>query len=125
MEKIEFKSQVCTTLGQSERLLKMGLGKATADMMYITDESVPVEHRHYDLVSEYYESCLEGMVHIPAWSLHRLIEIASDVQKIPISFVKSFVNWIHSDARFDYDHLIDTIQWLIECGYINEVYLED
>lgn len=128
MGKIEFKSQICTTREQSERLLEMGLGKATADMMYITSvidglgKWLPEEYRHYRLeIGEYHKPIGKGMLHIPAWSMHRLIEIASDVQKIPISFV----NWMHSDVRFDYDHLIDTIQWLIECGYINELYLEE
>ena len=116
MEKIEFKSQVCTTVGQSERLLELGLGRASADCYHVVD--VYGKPAGVIIIEDDFEECPGD---IPAWSLHRLIEIASDVQRIPISFV----NWMHSDVRFDYDHLIETIQWLIECGYINEVYLED
>lgn len=115
MEKIEFKSQICTTREQSERLLALGLSANTADMSYYIDEM----YGSYNSYLHPHPPTIKGTV--PAWSLHRLIEIASDVQKIPISFV----NWIHSDVQFDYDHLIDVIQWLIECGYINEFCLEE
>lgn len=39
MEKLE-ETQVCTSVEQSERLLKLGLNKETADMVYITDNNV-------------------------------------------------------------------------------------
>lgn len=117
MEKsLEFKSQICTTREQSERLLKLGLKKETADCALHFD-CVDIDGEVHYMAYEIGHKCCG----IPAWSLHRLIEIASNVQKIPISFV----NWIHSDVRFDYDYLIDVIQWFIECGYINEFYLEE
>lgn len=105
MEKIEFKSQISTTREQSERLLKLGLKKETADMMYITDANVPEEHRYYDLVPECYESCLEGIVHIPAWSLCRLFEMLPDSIKVMIDNMVDMVECLISEGLFDKDYL--------------------
>lgn len=142
MEKIEFKSQICTTREQSERLLKLGLKKENADMMYITDGRVPEEYRHYDIVTECYESCLEDIVYIPAWSLHRLVEmIPLDIWhteyengprlKHTFWFCKhapSYNSVENIDFRAHpnlYDNIIDCIEWLINEGYFNKDYLED
>ena len=117
MEKsLEFNSQICTTKEQSERLLHLGLKKETADCIYITDEHVPEEHRHYDLIPEYYESCLEGIVHIPAWSLHRLLclipkEVNIDGFKFPL---RSDVIMRLEDADCIYERLIGVIERVIE-----------
>lgn len=66
MEKFEFKSQICTTKEQSERLLKLGLKKETADcaLLPLTDKVTSV------LVKP---STKEIKNTIPAWSLHRLL----------------------------------------------------
>lgn len=56
----EFNSQVCTTREQSLRLLELGLKPETADM-YIFDDEVYIGKPNVD--------------DIPAWSLHRLMEI--------------------------------------------------
>jgi hypothetical protein len=134
MKNFEFKSQICTTREQSERLLALGLKKETADMVYITDGRVPEEYRHYDLIPEYYESCLEDIVHIPAWSLHRLIEILGP-HRLPIHFRKkgrvditiSYINQGCSgrSGYNYYDSIIDCIEWLINEGYnhFNKDYL--
>ena len=124
---MEFKSQICTTKPQSEALLALGLKKETADMMYITDGRVPEEYRHYDLVTEYYESCLEDMVHIPAWSLHRLLflipkEVNIDGFKFPL---RSDVIMRLEDADYIYERLIGMIEKLIEQGFIDKNYLEN
>ena len=71
---MNFKSQICTTREQSERLLALGLKKETADMMYegkFLGEIARImphetEMNHFKL----WDSI------IPAWSLHRLIEMA-------------------------------------------------
>ena len=127
MEKIELKSQICTTREESERLLKLGLKKETADMMYITDVNVPEEHRYYDLVPEFYESCLEGIVHIPAWSLHRLLflipkEIDIKGYKFPL---RADVILKLGDGDYIYEKLIGVIERLIKGGYYNQDYLEE
>lgn len=127
MKTFEFNSAICTSREQSERLLELGLKKETADMMYITDGRVPEEYRHYDLVPEYYESCLEDMVHIPAWSLHRLLylipkEVNIDGFNFPL---RSDVIMRLEDADFMYERLIGIIERVIEQGYFNKDYLEE
>lgn len=37
MENFEFKSQICTSIEQSKRLLELGLKKETADMVWIKE----------------------------------------------------------------------------------------
>ena len=59
-ESLKFNSQVCTTIEQSQRLLDLGLKPETADM-YIFDDEVYIGKPNVD--------------DIPAWSLHRLMEI--------------------------------------------------
>lgn len=67
---MEFKSQICTTREQSERLLALGLKPETADM------------HHYRWSEGFWrvEACpLRGdypsLRDFPAWSLHRLISM--------------------------------------------------
>jgi hypothetical protein len=65
---MKFNSQICTTEEQSKRLLALGLKKETADcvMMYYDGWHIG-EAEHFDFDKDPVE---------PAWSLHRLIEIA-------------------------------------------------
>ena len=139
-----FKSQVCTTREQSERLLALGLKKETADMVWT--------HAYYSTWAAtakenplYFHEADEDT--IPAWSLHRLIEM------MPISIRKDgFHNSLVYDFHRDwcvymlyangeqmpynkilegfqncnlYDNLIDCIQWLIKEGYFDKDYLVD
>ena len=134
---MEFKSQICTTKEQSERLLALGLKKETADMMYITDKNVPDEYRLYRLVPGYYAQCPEYLTYIPAWSLHRLMELMPEV--IFDALLCVFKDSIRYEALvFDrievlndvvsdniYDNAIATIEWLIKEGYFNKDYLEE
>ena len=124
MSEFNFKSSICTSLEQSERLLALGLKKETADMTH-----------HYQGLVDYYELkdiAFTKVMHlreltnknpilgrsgddlyakdIPAWSLHRLIEMY-DVNPKAI-----FTN----DA---YGILIDEIEESIKEGYFNEEYL--
>lgn len=97
-----FTSQICTTKEQSERLLALGLKKETADM------------HHYKWSEGYWDiqACpVRGSepCYIPAWSLHRLIQIANAM------FDETTENW--------YDDIIDTIQSFILLGCLNEEYL--
>lgn len=110
---MEFKSQICTTREQSKRLLKLGLKNETADMMYITDKNVPDEYRLYRLIPGYSEQCPEYLTYIPAWSLHRLMEIAeaNDIAFLDISKM--------------YNTCIKIIEGRIYAGLINKDYLEE
>ena len=133
-----FNSQICTSREQSERLLALGLKPETADM--------------------YYEGRLEGewpriMPHktemdyfnlwdsiIPAWSLHRLIEMMPNGLEMQdeegetweylfhLSHVEVVYDVYLYERRFSemaniYDNLISCIEWLIKEGYFNKEYL--
>lgn len=71
---MEFKSQICTTKDQSERLLTLGLRPETADMSILTNQ-ISGDGIIYSLTS--YNELIYPKVFgaIPAWSLHRLIEM--------------------------------------------------
>lgn len=96
-----FTSQICTTKEQSERLLALGLKKETADcvMMYYDGWHIG-EAEHFDFDKDPVE---------PAWSLHRLIQIANAM--------------FDETAENLYDDIIATIQSFIHLGCLNEEYL--
>lgn len=100
--KFNFKSQICTTKEQSERLLALGLKKDTADCYYWQEtepmygEAVGIWHletldskdsqEHFEYLDKNFGVCLaddEEHYFIPAWSLGRLIEMLPS--PIPIS----------------------------------------
>lgn len=101
---MKFNSQICTSRSQSERLLALGLKKETADcvMMYYDGWHIG-EAEHFDFDKDPVE---------PAWSLHRLIEIA----QLPQSWECISGNW--------YEEIIATIQSKIHIGDLNKEYLE-
>ena len=97
MSEFNFKSQICTSRSQSERLLALGLKKETADMRGVEG----IEHtRTY------------------AWSLHRLIEM--NLFSCDPGFVIQFDIENINDA---YEFLVGHIEWLIKEGYFNKEYL--
>ena len=108
----EFNSQVCTTKIQSQRLLSLGLKPETADMFL------------FDNMWTYSIGVVGGVENnatlafqerkIPAWSLHRLMEIYST------SDDDSYVVFI--DRAFD--DIIEDIEWSINKGYFNKEYLK-
>ena len=115
MEK--FNSQICTSREQSERLLALGLKKETADMSYQylnqwdgwflrpIEEDEKITH-----------------IEIPAWSLHRLIEMISE------EIQTDWESMCLQDKAFTtrdnlYDNIVDCIEWLIKEGYFNKEYL--
>ena len=105
---MEFKSQICTTIEQSERLLKLGLKPKTADMYHTTFyrdnvgyEIILVRNEKLPLLSQEF----------PAWSLHRLMEIGN------------LVNVAFLDINKAYKVCIDNIEEQIRLGIINKEYL--
>lgn len=131
---MKFNSQICTTEEQSERLLALGLKKETADMCYqilyfdfgrVLKECTPSLEPYPPINNDRF---------IPAWSLHRLIELCG-IERLPICFgkkgrVRIRVSHIHPthDGRSGYNHydsLIDCIEWLIGEGYFNKEYLDE
>lgn len=102
---MKFNSQICTTREQSERLLALGLKKETADcvMMYYDGWHIG-EAEHFDFDKDPVD---------PAWSLHRLIEIAN----LPQCWECISGNW--------YEEVIATIQSKIHIGELSKEYLEE
>ena len=107
--KFNFNSQICTSRVQSERLLALGLKKETADMFWWDNEygscaviSRPAENEDYGY----------GKI-IPAWSLHRLVEIG---------FHKGIGIVVANNA---YDSIISLIEKRIENGVFNKEYLHE
>lgn len=127
-----FNSQICTTKVQSERLLALGLKKETADMCHI-----PFRSKVDGETLEYTEHCsLPHGKDIPAWSLHRLIEmmpenVTSDdwlgVSFDDISYYhgegEGIIGWKYYKAGNLYDCMIECYEWLIKEGYFNKEYL--
>ena len=113
--KFNFNSSVCTSIEQSKRLLALGLKKETADMKY------PCTREYYGGVLTEGTSSLPVIIDteddditeydIPAWSLHRLIEI---VALCPCE--------IYPKDNI-YDIIIDEIEEAIKEGYFNKDYL--
>ena len=98
-ETIKFKSQVCTTKDQSQRLLDLGLKPETADM-YIFDDEVYIGKPNVD--------------DIPAWSLHRLL---------------CMLDYDNADTfdimpNLAYEDVIATISLRVGCGAFNKEYLK-
>lgn len=132
--KFNFKSDICTSREQSEKLLALGLSKETADCHWayhsVTATRYVVAHP-CDGVGE----C------IPAWSCGRLVEIMPTTIKSRYGYVNLAVNaelvqyqyydedYMHNECcqHFNdgtlYDNIIDCIEWLIKEGYFNKEYL--
>lgn len=118
MGNFEFKSAICTSVEQSKRLLELGLKKETADMVWMKELAWDeVAHCTYDADTYMLRPIdyLEGESHrghIPAWSLHRLMEIAevNDIAFLDISKM--------------YNTCIKIIEGRIYAGLINKDYLE-
>ena len=139
---MEFKSQICTTVEQSKRLLELGLKKKTADMYY-TNAGLPFIKDEFHLECKSFKelsnnlSKISPFTFIPAWSLHRLIELMPEV--IFEALLCVFKDSIRYEALvFDrievlndvvsdniYNNAIATIEWLINKGYFNQDYLEE
>lgn len=130
-----FKSSVCTSREQSERLLALGIKKETADCMIITKSNYV---KHQPRVVFGYNYVLEntsGFEVIPAWSLHRLIEmmpenIADDWLGVSFDEVtyyhgagEEMIGWKFYQTGNVYNCCIDCIEWLIKEGYFKKEYL--
>ena len=112
MGKFEFKSQICTTIEQSKRLIALGIKAETADCCHyyvvgMDDKDIP-EDANY-----------------PAWSLHRLIELTEVSVEISGLWIKISGAYRYEEKDNVYDNLIDAIKELIDNNVFNQDYLED
>ena len=128
--KFNFKSAICTNRVQSERLLSLGLKKETADMRW---ERISEKYAYYPSAKIPYASS-----DIPAWSLHRLIEmmpenVTSDdwlgVSFDEVSYYhgagEDMIGWKYYKVGNIYDCIIECYEWLIKEGYFKKEYLEE
>ena len=130
MGEFKFNSQICTTREQSEHLLALGLKKETADMVWT--------HAYY---STWAATAKENPLYfheadtIPAWSLHRLIEMMPRFVEWESGawFYMSHDDVLYTDLNYVtrdfsclgeiYNNVISAIEWLIKEGYFNKEYL--
>ena len=105
----EFNSQICTTKEQSQRLLDLGLKPETADMAWacVTKEGLTQWIMTLNTPKN------EPSIDIPAWSLHRLIEIL-DSPLIEFNVL----------SYNPYEEIIYLISECIKNGYISKEYLK-
>lgn len=129
--KFNFNSQVCSSRSQSERLLALGLKKETADMSwsYVCISPTP----EWMLVPLPIQGHTD--TEIPAWSLHRLIEMLNEemyggllcIFKDSIRYEEVIMDRL--EAHFEvvgdnmYENVIFCFEWLIKEGYFNKEYL--
>lgn len=122
---MKFNSQICTTKEQSERLLDLGLKIETADMAY---EYKPKHLADTDLDKDWvivaHSPCGTD---IPAWSLHRLIEILPkevDIDGFRFPLRSDAIHRL-SEVSSIYDTIIGIIERTVEMGHLNQGYLEE
>jgi hypothetical protein len=115
------KTMVCTSIEQSNRLVELGINPKTADMGWF---------KAYSLREEIYKPYIKGyklenhQSDIPAWSIHKLIEIIS----IDVTFKNEFIVINNNTKMFNsstnvYDNLIDVIEYLINDNKINSEFI--
>ena len=135
--KFNFKSFICTSREQSEKLLALGLKKETADcaLLPLNDKvtSILVKPSTKDIVNT-----------IPAWSLHRLWELLGKIKKYEgedelsyprISLVEEDVIvenpkslWVRQSflsPKGVYENIINCLEELIKKGYFPKEYLNE
>ena len=137
--KFNFKSQICTTREQSERLLALGLKKETADMVHYISASM----KEWGILATPWRDDYEGCkFYSPAWSLHRLWELLGKIKKykgedellyprisleeydVILKNPKSI--WVRQNfcsPKGEYENIINCLEELIKEGYFNKEYL--
>ena len=114
--KFNFKSQMCTTVAQSERLLALGLKKDTADMGSVRNLVYTTSKGTREVIFTFTPDNWEANPDsIPRWSLHRLIEM-----KQPNKIDNAVVVLSREQT---YDKLIGMIAKSIKEGHFPKEYL--
>jgi hypothetical protein len=147
---MNFTSQICTTLEQSERLLALGLKKETADCSWntVTLHGTPITYPSQDSWMDY---SIISDNHFPAWSLDRLLKMIPEWISYPTQYDSAPLR-INKDSMyylyrfFDrngeedtstvgdneaigshniYDYAVSVIGFLIREGHFCKEYLEE
>lgn len=109
-----FKTQICTTREQSEKLLALGLRKETADCCL---KSVPVGwNEEGEMIREVHPRAFPPVLlsEFPAWSMHRLWKIAN-IRDITLE---------NKDGISElYDDIVSNIEWQIKEQILEKEYL--
>ena len=126
--KFNFKSQICTSREQSERLLALGLKKETADMCSVIDHvSDGGKWEEVDTIFSFTPDDWNFRESVtPRWSLHRLIEMTKlKVTPFLYGVEISHPQWERAFVKRAnvWDNLCDCIEWLIKEGYLPKEYL--
>ena len=143
----EFNTQICTSIEQSQRLLALGLKPETADCqcaaLVVDWKGCSISNpkwRFYNHNKGFIVQNFERIERIPAWSMHRLIELLPKdihlddyadthyyltINTFKVIYVNSHSLWIYQrDEGCLYDKLIDTIEWTIKNNFFNKEYLK-
>ena len=114
----EFKSQFTTTIEQSKRLVDLGVNPETADCFWMEEWKFNEETCEPYFTGNYIPSIkrtdkwINLRDSIPAWSLHRLIEMVAGGSEEQMIFLPD-----------PYDELIEEIAGAIKEGYFPKEYL--
>ena len=115
---MKFNSQICTTREQSERLIALGLKKETADICHYYSSSFAEDWTIVPLAAGEKARHIENL-EIPAWSLHRLIEMLGCVIQTDGKYI-SLPDFGFHEGQSLYDNVINCIEWLIKKGDFNK-----
>lgn len=140
---MKFNSQICTTVEQSRKLLRLGLRPETADVtgccLGASIRVSPCPAEVCEQILDIIESQPDFFIwpdkvsqdeNIPAWSLGRLLEILSSAS-MPLGtdwrLSANGCGWagMHysADGGNVYDHIIGLMEWLIRMDCFCEDYL--
>lgn len=122
MSNFNFTSQICTTKEQSQRLLDLGLKPETADMCY----SYKPKHLADTTPEKDWVLQIARPIgtDIPAWSLHRLIELGGFNVECKGLFWRVTGTYFSESCDKIYDTIIDSIEALITEKLFNKEYLK-
>ncbi len=117
---MNFNTQICTTIEQSERLLALGLKDETADMFHLRVVGDSEDEFDKNNFAECTESIYDRYSYpkedvIPAWSLHRLIAM----------YCSGLISCQYDLVGVSFEGMIGYIEAAIKMDKFNKEYLED
>lgn len=98
---MNFNNQISTNKEQSERLLKLGLRKDTADL---------------------YDGSIFNTNTRPSWSLSGLLSMCDDTIRFGKDYIVCAMDF-ETKTNNGFDGIIDCIEWLISKNMFNKNYL--